>query len=1048
MQKVSRWRGLNLVAALGIALSLLSLPTPTPSTAAVHIADLPPDFVGEPIITGNFVLDQPTSVTWSADGRMFIAQKEGTVKVWQNGSILPDYFIDIKDEVANSSDRGLLAIQLDPDFLGSRPYMYMFYVYDPPGVAPDPNEGARVSRLVRVTADVNQNRNVAVPGSEIVLLGKNSIRENIGNENIYTDYDHPSCQTGDYTSEFILDCIPADSNTHAGAGLEFAPDGTLFVTVGDGGGFGGVDPRALRSQNLNSLAGKILRINPDTGEGFPSNPFYNGDVTSTQSKIYNYGMRNPFRFTLKPDPTNTDEPYKPYVGDVGDGTWEELNAGRGKNFGWPCFEGGSGVSLEQPLYYFGDARTSAVCKAINKNAVQPAMFAFQHYVPLGAPSGTIPQGSIIAGPVFSGTAYPAEYRGALFFADYVHDWIHYLKFDNIGNVTGVFTFATDLSTSGGPVQLSQGPDGNLYYLAYDWNGASGVFRIRYTAGANNAPTARLQADKVYGADNPLVVNFTGSGSTDPDGQNLTFSWAFGDGVTSSQPNPTHSYGLGTYTATLTVTDPFGLSNSTSVRIDAGNTPPVPSIVVTLPGGASKFKIGDLVTFSGSVTDAEDGAIPVSSYQWRGFLFHGTHVHPNIINNAGVNNGTIVIPQHDDNSYYEVCLEAKDSKGLKGITCGDALPETVKYTFNTNPPGLQISYGIDAPRYYNTPVTLDTIVGSMASIFAPEPQLGFDFTSWSNGSSRFFTTTVGSTARTFTATFTAPPPVAVITATPSSGAAPLLVQFDGTGSTVNGVAGAIQSYLWDFGDGLTSTLASPLHVYAVPGNYNASLTVFNLSNLSGSTGKVINVGDPSPSTDLPKPWTYNYIGTGTSLSAATGVVNDQYVLCSSGIDLYGPTDEIGFISRNMVGDGEMIARLISLDAVPDYGAKAGLMIRETIAANSKYMDQLQTNQFGHRVEVRTQTALTQTQIGYAGAFGVPTWMRLKRAGNQLTAYTSNDGSAWTAIDGGAASIPMTGTVKAGFVVTSVDATRRTCARFDNVRFTDESQILFFLPTVMK
>ncbi len=722
-----------------------------------------------------------------------------------------------------------------------------------------------------------------------------------------------------------------------------------------------------------------------------------------------------------------------------------MNSGRGGNFGWPCYEGGDKVSLEQPFYQ-SDPSTSAQCNAINKNAVKPSVYAYQHYVPVNAPNGTIPQGSIIAGPVFSGTTYPADYRGALFFADYVHDWVRYMKFDIAGNVTGVFTFATDLSPAGGPVQLTQGPDGNLYYISYDWNGASAINRIRYTAGGNNAPTARVQADKVYGAPAPLTVNFTGSGSTDPEGQALAYAWTFGDGGTSTLANPNHIYALGTYTATLTVTDAGGLSSSASVRIDSGNTPPVVS--VASPTTGTHFKIGDVVNYSGSATDAEDGAVPSNKLQWKVFLFHGSHAHPNQVNTIGLG-GSLTIAQHDDNSYYEFCLEATDSKGLKGSSCVDVLPQTVKYSFFTNPPGLQISYGIDSPRPYNTPVTLDTIVGSVASVIAVEPQLGFNFTSWSTGATRFFTTTVGLTAREFTATFTAPAPVAALTATPISGAGPLLVQFDGRGSTVGGETGAIQSFLWEFGDGLTSTLAAPLHVYAVPGSYIARLVVSNLSGLLGDTTQAITVNAPTPGNELPKPYSYDYIGTQSNLSAASSYLNGELVACSSGVDLYGMNDEIGFVHRTMTGNGELIARLLSLDAVPDYGAKAGLMIRESVASDAKYFDQLQTNAFGHRVEVRTQTAMTQTQIGDIGAFGMPTWMRLTRVNNQFTAYGSEDGQTWTPINGGTMAVDMTGDVQAGFVVTSVDASRRTCARFDHLSFRDvNSTFAIYMPLLKK
>ena len=105
--------------------------------------------------------------------------------------------------------------------------------------------------------------------------------------------------------------------------------------------FNFTDVRALRALSVDSLNGKILRIDPITGEGYPDNPFYNGNPNSNRSKVYSLGLRNPFRTTVN---TFTNEPF---IGDVGWGTWEELNTGRGKNFGWPCYEGNDVGSAQQ-----------------------------------------------------------------------------------------------------------------------------------------------------------------------------------------------------------------------------------------------------------------------------------------------------------------------------------------------------------------------------------------------------------------------------------------------------------------------------------------------------------------------------------------------------------------------------------------------------------------------------------------------------------------------------------------------------------------------------
>ena len=106
-----------------------------------------------------------------------------------------------------------------------------------------------------------------------------------------------------------------------------------------------MDPRTVRVQDIDNLSGKILRIDPITGAGLPDNPFYNGDPGANRSKVYQLGLRNPFRIAVDENSGQL------YIGDVGWTRWEEINAGDpGANFGWPYYEGGSGVSLQTNQY--------------------------------------------------------------------------------------------------------------------------------------------------------------------------------------------------------------------------------------------------------------------------------------------------------------------------------------------------------------------------------------------------------------------------------------------------------------------------------------------------------------------------------------------------------------------------------------------------------------------------------------------------------------------------------------------------------------------------
>ncbi|MBD2518702.1 PQQ-dependent sugar dehydrogenase [Nostoc sp. FACHB-973] len=447
--------------------------------------------------SGNFVLEtlasgltQPTAFDWSPDDQlMFIAQKNGVVRVLNNGTLSSTPFIDISGQVSGTRDRGLLSIAVHPDF-GKSPtgnnYVYLLFTYDPPETNPnDPKNnrnstldnpdqnGNRAARLIRVTADPNTNYTTAIAGSEYVLLGNNSTWDYIshpdGNSTDVTlDY-APSGILNKDTGKFftslqdylnnldkvqnVQDFIATDSESHSVGTVAFGTDGSLFVSLGDGTSYNGRDPRAIRVQDINNLSGKLLRIDPITGDGLSSNPFYNGDPDSNRSKVYEYGFRNPFRFTIDEE-TNT-----PYVGDVGWTTWEEVNVGTpGANFGWPYFEGGQDsagnyVNLQQPRYSTLDSAQDFYDSGATVTA---PTYAYKHYG----------SNAIIVGDFYRGSTFPSIYQNALFVADSSQGIIDALTLDSEGKVVSVKRFAstTDTPNLGVPIQLSVGSDGSLYYV--------------------------------------------------------------------------------------------------------------------------------------------------------------------------------------------------------------------------------------------------------------------------------------------------------------------------------------------------------------------------------------------------------------------------------------------------------------------------------------------------------------------------------------------------------------------------------------------------------
>jgi glucose/arabinose dehydrogenase len=245
-----------------------------------------------PVATG---ISNPTAMEFAPDGRLFVTEQSGHVRVIKNGVLLPADFVTLS--VSSDSERGLLGIAFDPNFASNR-FVYLYYTRSN---APIKN------RVSRFTASL-LNPDVARPGSELV----------------------------------ILDNIGSDAGNHNGGAIHFGKDGKLYVAVGDGG----LD--SSNSQSLGTLSGKLLRINPD-GSIPLDNPFVG--VAGARGEIWALGLRNPYTFAV--DPLDG----RIHINDVGQSTYEEVNLGApGANFGWPMCEGpscGANPNFVNPVHYYG-----------------------------------------------------------------------------------------------------------------------------------------------------------------------------------------------------------------------------------------------------------------------------------------------------------------------------------------------------------------------------------------------------------------------------------------------------------------------------------------------------------------------------------------------------------------------------------------------------------------------------------------------------------------------------------------------------------------------
>ncbi len=356
-------------------------------------------------------LSFPTSFSFFPDGSFLAGEKSGLVRLVRDGVVQATPFIDLRPIVNDYWDRGLLNVAVDPDF-DTNGYVYFLFTYEDDAVN---FSSPKTGRLIRVTSDGN----TASLATAVTLVGS------IVGPGCVLDSD---------------DCIPSDATSHSTGGIAFGLDGTLFVTLGDGADFNIVSPDALRTQNLDSLGGKMLRINKD-GQGLADNPFFTGDPNANRSKVWAYGFRNAYRLTVNP--------YNglPYVGDVGWTTWEEISvATPGANMGWPCYEG--------PAIQGGFEPFSTCQDLYAEGSVTQPLVAWDRYG----------RGSAVTGGVFvDSDLYGPPHQDAYIYADYVSNEIFYVNVDENNNlVSGPEVLMTN---GAGPVDFKLGPDGYVYFLS-------------------------------------------------------------------------------------------------------------------------------------------------------------------------------------------------------------------------------------------------------------------------------------------------------------------------------------------------------------------------------------------------------------------------------------------------------------------------------------------------------------------------------------------------------------------------------------------------------
>jgi glucose/arabinose dehydrogenase len=701
---------------------LIGLPVATPRSTSA--AAMLPDGFTETLFASGFG-GRLTSMTFGPDGRLYVSEKQGSVRIVHDGRPMAGAFLTVP--AATDGEKGLKAIAFDPAYQANG-FVYVYYTHQ----ATLKN---RVSRFTRAAGSPD----LADAATELVLVdGINS--------GIY----------------------------HSGGGLAFGADGKLYISTGDAS-------YAPSAQGLGNLDGKMLRINRD-GSVPADNPFVG--QAGKRPEIWAYGLRNPFTFAFSPGG-------RLFINDVGNATWEEVNEGEvGANYGWPTCEGPCGdARFVDPIHAYrhaDDPGKSVTGAAFYTGSMFPSAYAGDYF--FGDYVGNyIRRYDPATGDVngfATNTPNPVDLDvgpdGALYYLSVEAKTVNRIAYGEAapptpqpdpGNVVrnpGFETTGSGWLTPWWPVVRSPARASFSRATVTTASGAASFRADIATASLDwhvqlLQPGIGLASHKSHTlafssrASSPRAVRVAlhqNSGSYRLYFQhsfNVSTEWQrhvveFDPGV--DDPKALLAFNIGAAEGQVWLDD---------VSITAGETvglAPVPTI--STPAAGTRYRATDLIDFSGSATDAEDGPLPAASLSWEVLFHHDTHTHPFIEPFSGQSAGSFTVPDTGESStnvWFRIHLVATDADGNTAETTRDIQPLVTNVTVASQPQGLKLALnGVPVTG----PHSFSSVVRFRNELAAPATQESggttYRFVGWSDGGAATHTIVTPGGDPTYTAVY--------------------------------------------------------------------------------------------------------------------------------------------------------------------------------------------------------------------------------------------------------------------------------------------------------